>query len=149
MKSISVNECDRHLIPVKPSRFNNLLLNHISAMVDITNYPAYAMQPTRDVPEFGQIINQTNGDKNTALHIAVQTGHVSICSTLLQHGADPNLQNRYHKTPLHLASIRKRKEIVESLIRRGAQLNIKDQKQRTPLHRWVATSSGKINNLSL
>ena len=93
------------------------------------------MRPTRDVPEFDWFVNQTNGDKNTALHLAVQTGHVSMCQVLLQQGADLNMQNKCLKTPLHVASIGRNKEIMELLIKRGAQLSTKDRKQRTPLHR--------------
>ncbi len=119
--------------------FNSLLLlsfsYFISALRNSLRYPGNAIRSDNDDPEFNQFVNQKDADQNSALHIAVQTGHVSMCQVLLQHGADVNIQNKCLKTPLHVASIRKDKEILELLIRRGAQTNTNDCKHGTPLHR--------------
>ncbi|KAJ7385774.1 hypothetical protein OS493_013808 [Desmophyllum pertusum] len=101
-----------------------------------------AMQSTKNVPEFNRFINQRDADQNSALHLGVQTGQVSMCKVLLQHGADINIQNKHLQTPLHVASIGKNKDILELLIKQGAQTNTKDFKQSTPLH--SAASFGNL-----
>ena len=98
-------------------------------------YPGNAIRSDIDNPEFERFVNHRDANQNSALHIAVQTGHVSMCQVLLQHGAAVNVQNKCLKSPLHVASIRKDKEILELLIKHGAQTNVKDCKHGTPLHR--------------
>lgn len=107
----------------------------ISALKNSFRYPGNAIRSNKDDPEFNQFVNQKDADQNSALHIAVQTGHVSMCQVLLQHDADVDIQNKCLKTPLHVASIRKDREILQLLIKRGAQTNTRDCKHRTPLHR--------------
>lgn len=99
-------------------------------------YPVSAIRSTNDHPELERLVNHGDANQNSALHIAVQTGHVSICQVLLQHGADMNIQNKHQQTPLHVVSTGRNKEILELLVKRGAETNTKDRNQRTPLHRW-------------
>ncbi|KAL9969346.1 hypothetical protein ACROYT_G021550 [Oculina patagonica] len=105
-----------------------------TALGYILQYPVNAIRSIKDDPEFNRFLNHRDVEQNSALHIAVQTGHVFVCQVLLQHGADVNIQNKHQQTPLHVASIGKNKEILELLIKQGAQTNTKDDNQRTPLH---------------
>ena len=101
------------------------------------NYPGNAILSIEDVPDFHLFVNQKDASQNSALHLAVQSGTVSMCQVLLKHGADINVQNKCLHTPLHAATVRKKnKEMLELLIKRGGQTNSKDDKQRTPLHRY-------------
>lgn len=93
------------------------------------------MLSTKDSLEVEQFVNHQDANQNSALHIAVQKGHVSICQVLLQHGADVNIKNKRQQTPLHVVSTGRNKEILELLIKRRAEPNTKDCNQRTPLHR--------------
>ena len=38
----------------------------------------------------GAIVDQLDGEGNTALHIAARYGHELLINTLIQHGADPS-----------------------------------------------------------
>lgn len=107
----------------------------LSALANICQYPVDAVWSGKDFPEFDQLVNRKDKDHNSALHLAVQTGHLSACRILLQHNANVNLQNKHQKTPLHVASMGKNKDILELLVKQGAQTDQKDYKQRTPLHR--------------
>lgn len=106
-----------------------------SALGNTLTYPVSALRSTKDHLEFRQFVNNQDANQNSALHIAVQKGYVSICQVLLQHGADVNIRNKYHQTPLHVVSTGRNKEILELLIKRGAETNTKDINQRTSLHR--------------
>jgi ankyrin repeat protein len=60
--------------------------------------------------------------------LAVETGNVEICRTLLEAGADPNApaQDKAKYTPLMVASVRGYKEVIEALLRAGADTNAED-----------------------
>ena len=109
--------------------------NFTSALENALSYPVSAMLSTNDHLEFEEFVNHQDANQNSALHIAAQKGHVSICQVLLQHGADVNIQNKHQQTPLHVVSNGRNKEILELLIKRGAETNTEDSSQRTPLHR--------------
>jgi hypothetical protein len=51
----------------------------------------------------------------TALHWAVERGHISMVETLLRFGADVNLDSKFGKTPLEIASDTGRPDIFEML----------------------------------
>jgi hypothetical protein len=51
----------------------------------------------------------------TALHWAVERGHISMVETLLRFGADVNLDSKFGKTPLEIASDTSRPDIFEML----------------------------------
>lgn len=49
------------------------------------------------------MVNTTNLQGNTALHEAVQGGHLALVELLLRGGAFPGLRNRRQRTPLDCA----------------------------------------------
>ncbi|OHT09067.1 hypothetical protein TRFO_04641 [Tritrichomonas foetus] len=50
-----------------------------------------------------ELINLPIRNKNTPLHLAINTGNLEIVSTLLKYGADPLIKNSKNDTPFHLA----------------------------------------------
>jgi len=56
---------------------------------------------------------------NTAMHYAASGGHDSIVQLLLEHGGDPNLQNRALATPVHLAAGNSHSRVVCALLDTG------------------------------
>lgn len=73
----------------------------------------------------------------TPLHWAVQNEHIEVVSTLLKHGANPLLVNKFDKTPLDIAIELNRMDILQTLqvIQRdsivnelSAELNVEDEK---------------------
>ena len=52
----------------------------------------------------GAELNAAAPDGTTPLHLAINFGHVSIAETLINAGANVNVQDGNHMTPLHLAA---------------------------------------------
>ena len=52
----------------------------------------------------------------SALHLAAECGHGTVCDALLAHNAFVNSKSRVGLTPLHLASLRGYTELVQSLV---------------------------------
>ncbi|XP_034950955.1 ankyrin repeat domain-containing protein 39 [Chelonus insularis] len=77
----------------------------------------------------------------TALHYAARSGHLAICSLLLEHGADVNAVTKSGRaTPLHRAAMMGNIEMVEFLLKHKANCNIQDSDGYTPLHRAVLSN---------
>jgi hypothetical protein len=76
--------------------------------------------------------SQTN-KPTTALHVASQNGHVEVCRTLIEYGADPSRRIELSRvlTPLHLAAS---PEVVHVLLEGGATGRFADP--RIPEPAW-------------
>ena len=81
---------------------------------------------------------QDDVDGSTPLHDAAEKGYFVIVKILLEHGAEPNIQNYIGWTPLHLAAANGYFVIVKILLEHGAEPNIQDNDGSTPLHKAVA-----------
>jgi ankyrin repeat protein len=95
--------------------------------------------------------NIQDKDGETPLHLAAWDGHLDVVELLLEHGANPNIQeNKYGKTPLHYAVSRRLEnkfgrtllhftvsrrhvDVARVLLDHGADPTISDNKGRTPL----------------
>ena len=78
--------------------------------------------------------NVKDNDGRTPLHRAAKRGHVDIVKLLLEHGANPNIQeNKYGYTPLHVAVKNCHVDVVRVLLEHGADPTIRDNEGRTPL----------------
>lgn len=88
-------------------------------------------------------------DGNTALHEAILCNYREIVDILLDHGADPNVEDSLSRTPLYLAVYNEDVEVVSILLDRDANIEISDNTGKTPLHRAAIAGSEKIAQLLL
>ncbi|XP_072160560.1 uncharacterized protein [Bemisia tabaci] len=69
------------------------------------------------------------------LHMAAKTGQLALVSSLLNHGAEVNCKDEFHKyTAVHHAVFGGFASIVQLLADKGADLNAKDLNGCSPLH---------------
>ncbi|KAG9482123.1 hypothetical protein GDO78_011036 [Eleutherodactylus coqui] len=94
---------------------------------------------------------QPDEDGDTALHIAVVHGNVSIAHrviSLLNHGRrDVDILNNLRQTPLHLAVITDQPEFVDLLLQHRASPLIPDRNGQTCIH--LACEYGSIRSLEV
>ncbi|XP_065085363.1 uncharacterized protein LOC135707469 isoform X2 [Ochlerotatus camptorhynchus] len=88
-----------------------------------------------------------NLDKCTALHSAVENGHVSVVQLLLKCKVDPNNRRYYGETPLHIAALNGHASVVKLLVENNADLNELDEDGRTALH--YASRKGNVETVQL
>lgn len=74
----------------------------------------------------GADVNAQDGDGDTALHGAAQTGNTEIMQRLLDKGADPNTKNKQGGTPLMWAAVFGHENAARLLLSRGADASLKD-----------------------
>ena len=81
-------------------------------------------------------------DGRSALHIAVENGHIWAATLLSKHHADMNIQNKLGQTALFSAlSLRKATAMVGHLCALGASADIPDKEDKIPLHIAAETGS--------
>ncbi|XP_067049296.1 transient receptor potential cation channel subfamily A member 1 homolog isoform X2 [Acropora muricata] len=86
------------------------------------------------------LLNKSDLDKNTPLHVAAKNGFAIIVEELMSKGARINQRNKDEKTPLHLASENGKVRTVTALVRKAlvrkdpSVINDEDDKSNTPLH---------------
>lgn len=78
------------------------------------------------------------GNWVSALHIAVQKGHVRIVRVLLQHGVDCNQKDGEGLTPLIHSIISDHEDVLSALIENGARISETDNQRRNAVH-WAVT----------
>jgi len=72
--------------------------------------------------------------------------HFQLLMSLIEFGADPNVQNFNGETPLHLAALNGNNSMVAFLIENGANVNAKNVEGSSPLH--MAISAGHLEVVS-
>ncbi|KAE9365187.1 ankyrin repeat protein, partial [Stipitochalara longipes BDJ] len=85
--------------------------------------------------ELGAAIDTETETGSTALHQAVERGHIS---TIPEKGADLELFNLFGETALHLAASYGFLELIEILVKHGADLDARDGSNSTPLFKAAA-----------
>lgn len=78
--------------------------------------------------------NLQTADGNCALHFAAEHGHINALTTLLAHGANPNILNLRDESPLDLAAQFGRIHIVQILIRAHSELLLPLKCENTQFH---------------
>jgi hypothetical protein len=84
-----------------------------------------------DLEEFRRLLPQSNEvDRQRAMALASQFGHVEIARILLEEGQDPSRFNllgfHSHSTPLHQAALAGHDKLVRLLVENGARVDLKD-----------------------
>lgn len=92
-------------------------------------------------------------DNETPLHCAAQHGHTGALTTLLAHGANPNMANNRGEKPLDLAAQYGRIQAVQMLIRAHPDLLVPykysdDDDNRSTDDKYSDIDTGKILNHS-
>ncbi|RDD34417.1 Ankyrin repeat domain protein [Wolbachia endosymbiont of Cylisticus convexus] len=70
----------------------------------------------------------------TFFHLVAYIGHLGIVTTLLNQGANVDVEDVCGITPLYWAVIEGHLEVVEALLSRGADVNVINYDEWTPLH---------------
>ena len=82
-----------------------------------------------------RMILDEDRDGQTALHLAVENGHIEIVELCLETGANVNHFNTNLITSMHLAATSGKLEIVKVLVEHDANIEATNALQETPLHR--------------
>src|SRR2546421_5314690 len=93
-----------------------------------------------------QLLNASDTDGNTPLHVAAGYGQKEMVALLLSHGANVNARRNNGATPLHIAAHHGNAEIIELLAAHGAEIDARAAKNLTPLH--MAVVQGKREAVS-
>lgn len=85
-------------------------------------------------------------DKNsdTALHCAVQSGSVAVCSSLLDYHAQRDIQNGNLDTPLHEAAKGDSSMIVVLLLDKKANTKTRNKKDKTFFDLAIDNCNGEV-----
>lgn len=94
-------------------------------------------------------IDQINGYGQTPLMVAVNNGHASVASYLIDQGAGVDIFDQSRRTPLHVASKNGYSGIASSLLKGGASVNMQDQEGRTPLMLAIARGDDALSEAIL
>ena len=78
-------------------------------------------------------VNDVNEDGQTALHLAILYADEDWVYFLLDHGANPNIQDERGETALHLAALIGNLEIVELLLSARALMNVPNLNGEYPI----------------
>ena len=81
----------------------------------------------------GELVDARNIRQETPLHITASHNAIHAANALLDHGADPNLQDIHGNTPLHIALTLRHFALANALIAKGARLDVVNKKGKTPL----------------
>ena len=84
--------------------------------------------------EFFEIVNCTNSDGFTPLHLASSEGHANMIDVLIKAGAQVDARTNNFRTPLHIACLRGNLNVIQTLVANGADINAKDIESNTPCH---------------
>eukprot|EP01064_Diplonema_japonicum_P021634 TRINITY_DN3119_c1_g2_i1.p1 TRINITY_DN3119_c1_g2~~TRINITY_DN3119_c1_g2_i1.p1 ORF type:complete len:224 (+),score=74.31 TRINITY_DN3119_c1_g2_i1:23-673(+) len=83
----------------------------------------------------GELVDGTDGQGRTALHMACANGHAKVVKMLLEREVKPKLDatNEEGNTPLHFAAINGSKEIVKALLIAGYNITARNKFDRKPI----------------
>ncbi|QEN06050.1 hypothetical protein EW093_15585 [Thiospirochaeta perfilievii] len=82
-------------------------------------------------------INELDKNGRTPLHVACESGNITIAQLLIVQGAKINIQDKQGYTPLHIAIKSGNTQLTKILAKNGADIFIKDNLGRTPYNEAV------------
>ncbi len=92
------------------------------------------------------VINETDKEKQTPLHIATISNNLKLVDLLISRGADIKARDNKNRTPLYWAARETCPDIVDLLVKKGVDVNATDSEGFTPLHcvaRWSGCDRSK------
>jgi ankyrin repeat protein len=92
--------------------------------------------------EINEVYNQEN---DTLVHDAAKLGLETELKTLIQHGANIQVENKAGATPLHLAAESGKPATLAALINYGANVNAVDKRGKTALHYVAKELTDNVN----
>jgi ankyrin repeat protein len=96
-----------------------------------------------------KLVNYPGQDKETALHRAVDNGHLETVNILLAYEANPNAQGFFNETPLHRACSSNFIDIVKCLLKAGAKSNISATNAENPIHQASNNDAAEVVKILL
>jgi ankyrin repeat protein len=90
---------------------------------------------------------KTKIEKNTALLLAADQGHVKIVQMLIGNRSNVNVRDGNGKTALIIAAARGHTDIVQLLLDKGADVNAKDQFENTALRNAEKYGGPEVTDL--
>ena len=94
----------------------------------------YARQQFDQENEMFEIVNCTNSDGFTPLHLAASEGYAQMIGILIKFQAQVDARTNSFRTPLHIASLRGNLNVIKELVLNKADINAKDIDGNTPCH---------------
>ena len=79
------------------------------------------------------LVNNTDEDRMTPLHHAIDEGKLEAASLLIERGADIDALNYKTETPLHIAAYEGNAEAVKLLLKHDSDLTKREMRDRIPL----------------
>ena len=101
---------------------------------EVVKILTFAKQNFNKDNEMLEIVNCTNSDGFTPLHLASSEGHAPLIEILIKFGAQVDARTNNFRTPLHIACLRGNLSVIQALIQHGADINAKDIDSNTPCH---------------
>lgn len=94
-------------------------------------------------------VSDINGNSNygTPLMAAVYKGYDKIVAVLLQHNANPNIQDAQGGTAMHYAVLFKKYDIVKLLVEADADFNIQNNVKKSALDFAISYNDENLNKL--
>jgi len=98
--------------------------------------------------QFLEIIDEYNGQSQTALLCAAERGHADAVAVLINHGADPNIRDGGGYAALHVAASGGHAEMIVALVNNSStDIDLRDNESRTAL--FLAAEGGHANAMEI
>ncbi|XP_065198376.1 poly [ADP-ribose] polymerase tankyrase-1-like isoform X2 [Sycon ciliatum] len=111
--------------------YSEMPSSNMARLGALTQRKKKELAASQDRPEF---LTTPERGKDTPLHHAAKQGNIDICKSLLEAGADKDIQNSSGNTPLHYAVWYGRADVFHTLLEAGAKIDIQNSAGDTPLH---------------
>ncbi len=99
--------------------------------------------------KFYDVIQATDTEGNTLLHLAITSANVLIVDLLLSKNPQPSAKREDGQTPIHLCAKNDSVEILEKLIDAGGDINDSDNENETILHKAAAHNKENVLKYAL